>query len=205
MPGARTVLQTERLVLRPLERGDAGALHAYQSREDVARYHFWEPRSLADIHEKLDDWTKMTSMVEGNTLACAICRFPSGDLIGDISLRVTDTEAGQAEIGFSLNPDYQGYGYAREAAAAFLQYAFDEVGLHRVFGRCDARNLGSWKLMESLGMRREAHFREHAIFKGGWDEEFYYAILEREWQASADTAHKTKTLPGFEAGKRQAV
>jgi RimJ/RimL family protein N-acetyltransferase len=35
--------------------------------------------------------------------------------------------------------------------------------------------------MERLGMRREAHFREHAIFKGGWDEEFYYAMLADEW------------------------
>jgi RimJ/RimL family protein N-acetyltransferase len=35
-------------------------------------------------------------------------------------------------------------------------------------------------------MRREAHFREHARFKGGWDEEYYYALLRREWQASAD-------------------
>jgi len=192
---SRTVLQTDRLVLRPLERGDAAALHEYQSREDVARYHFWEPRSLAEILNKLDEWTEMTAVDAGGTLACAICLRSSGDLIGDISLRVTDKEAKQAEIGFSLNPAFQGHGYAREAASAFLHHAFDEVGLHRVFGRCDARNSGSWKLMERLGMRREAHFREHALFKGGWDEEFYYAILKREWQSFAEKGFKTGSLP----------
>jgi RimJ/RimL family protein N-acetyltransferase len=47
--------------------------------------------------------------------------------------------------------------------------------------RCDVRNDPSWRLMERLGMRREAHFREHAIFKGEWDQEYIYAILRREW------------------------
>ena len=60
--------------------------------------------------------------------------------------------------------------------------AFETYDLHRVYGRCDARNVGSWRVLEKLGMRREAHFREHALFKGDWDEEFYYAILQREWR-----------------------
>ena len=62
-----------------------------------------------------------------------------------------------------------------------LDFGFGQFNLHRIFGRCDARNTPPWRLMERLGMRREAHFREHAMFKGGWDEEFYYAMLSREW------------------------
>ena len=42
--------------------------------------------------------------------------------------------------------------------------------------------------MERLGMRREAHFREHAFVKGGWDEELIYAMLEDEWRAGAASA-----------------
>ena len=62
-----------------------------------------------------------------------------------------------------------------------LTLAFRSLDIHRVFGRCDARNLPSARLMERLGMRREAHFRHHAMFKGQWDEELVYAILEHEW------------------------
>ncbi len=58
---------------------------------------------------------------------------------------------------------------------------FGHFNLHRILGRCDARNRPSWQLMQRLGMRREAHFREHALFKGVWDEEFHYAMLAREW------------------------
>ncbi|TWI84720.1 hypothetical protein JM93_03055 [Roseibium hamelinense] len=46
--------------------------------------------------------------------------------------------------------------------------------------------------MERLGMRREAHFKEHALFKGSWDEEYYYALLAREWAAgNCQTAFST--------------
>jgi hypothetical protein len=50
--------------------------------------------------------------------------------------------------------------------------------------RCDARNFASARLMERLGMRKEAHFRQHALVKGHWDEELIYAILADEWQGA---------------------
>jgi RimJ/RimL family protein N-acetyltransferase len=58
--------------------------------------------------------------------------------------------------------------------------------MHRIYARCHARNMASWKVMERLAMRREAHFREHVLVKGAWDEEFIYAILEDEWRSGRD-------------------
>ncbi len=52
---------------------------------------------------------------------------------------------------------------------------------HRIFARCAARNESSAKLLKRLGMRLEAHYREHALFQGEWDEELHFAILDREW------------------------
>ncbi len=62
-----------------------------------------------------------------------------------------------------------------------LRLGFDDLGLHRIIGRCDARNTASARLMERLGMRREAHFRENEWFKGEWGDELIYAMLDREW------------------------
>jgi len=62
-----------------------------------------------------------------------------------------------------------------------LRLGFDELGLHRIIGRCDARNTASARLMERLGMRQEAHFRENERFKGEWGDELIYAMLAREW------------------------
>jgi RimJ/RimL family protein N-acetyltransferase len=63
-----------------------------------------------------------------------------------------------------------------------LRLGFETVGLHRIFGRCDAENVASARLMERLGMRREAHLRENEFFKGRWSDEYKYAILSSEWQ-----------------------
>ena len=74
-------------------------------------------------------------------------------------------------------------GYASEAATALLEVAFGPLGLHRVFGRTDARNVASAALMRRLGMRQEAHLRENEIFKGAWGDELVFAVLEDEWNA----------------------
>ena len=68
--------------------------------------------------------------------------------------------------------------------AAMLGLGFDDLHLHRIEGRCDPRTSRSWRLLERLGMRREAHFRENEIFKVEWGDEYVYALLASEWRAS---------------------
>jgi RimJ/RimL family protein N-acetyltransferase len=62
-----------------------------------------------------------------------------------------------------------------------LDYAFDDLGLHRVAAIADCRNKPSWALLERVGMRREGHFLENVWFKGGWSDEYLYAVLKDEW------------------------
>lgn len=69
---------------------------------------------------------------------------------------------------------------------ALIGQGFGQGGLHRIFARCTARNSASYRLMERVGMRREAHFREHVLVRGVWDDELIYALLEDEWAALAN-------------------
>jgi len=105
-----------------------------------------------------------------------------GRLVGQVSLEWLSREHRQGEIGFILNPDYQGRGLATEAAEVVLRLGFDGLGLHRIMGRCDARNHASAGLMERLGMRQEAHFVHNEVFKGEWGDELIYAVLDDEWK-----------------------
>ncbi len=104
-------------------------------------------------------------------------------MIGELMLRVTSSLSLQGEIGWSLHPDFQGRGLATEGAAELLRIGFDELGLHRIVAEADARNTGSIRVMEKLGMRREALFVEAELFKGEWAGDVIYAILESEWRA----------------------
>lgn len=175
-------LETARLRLRPFTRGDVDAVFDYRRREDVARYLFDVPLSREEcalaVQQRIG---QVTLEADDDKIILGVELAGAGTLIGEVSLILRSLDARQGEIGWIFHPDYQGHGYATEAALALLDLAFKGGEIHRVMARCDARNTTSAKLMERLGMRREAHFREHALFKGEWDEEFVYAILETEW------------------------
>jgi RimJ/RimL family protein N-acetyltransferase len=81
-----------------------------------------------------------------------------------------------------FHPEHQGRGYATEASRRLLRIAFEDVGLHRVVGRLEARNTPSARVLEKLGMRREAHLVENEWVKGEWQSEVVLAILDREWR-----------------------
>ena len=105
-------------------------------------------------------------------------------MIGEVSLILRHEVARQGEVGYIFHPDAHGQGYASEAARALLAFGFEVMGLHRIYARCDARNAASERVMQRLGMRKEAHFREHMQVKGSWDEELIYALLEGEYFVS---------------------
>ncbi|MEV6871932.1 GNAT family protein [Amycolatopsis sp. NPDC051128] len=181
-------ITTARLLLRPFTPGDLDALNSFQSRSDVARYLYWGPRSRAESAAALAKRVHSSTLTkEGQFLAVAVELAATGQLIGDLNLEWLSSEHRQGEIGFVFHPDHHGKGLAAEAATELLRLAFEDLGLHRVIGRCDGRNTASAALMERLGMRREAHLRENEIVKGEWTDELIYAMLEDEWKARETT------------------
>src|SRR5262245_19128149 len=108
----------------------------------------------------------------GDRLSLAAHWPQAGRVVGELVLMYLSSEHRQGEFGFVFNPEFQGRGLAGEGARAMLDLAFDGLGLHRVIGRCDALNEPSARLMERLGMRREAHFVHNENFKGDWGDEY---------------------------------
>jgi RimJ/RimL family protein N-acetyltransferase len=176
-------IETARLTLRPFSPADVDDVLAYQSRPEVVRYLYWETRDRAQVQEYLDGKLGMTALEkEGDGLVLAIVWREAGRVVGQINLEWLSQEHRQGEIGFIVNPDYQGRGLATEAARVIFRLGFDDLGLHRIMGRCDARNLASMGLMARLGMRQEAHFVHNEVFKGEWGDELIYAMLDDEWR-----------------------
>jgi RimJ/RimL family protein N-acetyltransferase len=177
-------IETERLLLRPFAQGDYDALLAIQSRADVTRFLYWEPRTPDEVLPALERRIADAALwQEGDTLGCAVVLRTTGELIGDCSLHWVSAEHRVGEIGFVFHPDHHGRGYATEAARPLLEFGFATVGLHRIIGRLEARNVASARVLEKLGMRREALLIENEFVKGEWQSELDYAILDREWRA----------------------
>jgi RimJ/RimL family protein N-acetyltransferase len=177
-------IETARLTLRSFTEDDLDDLYAYHSRPDVARYLHWEARDLAQARQALAEQCQETTLDdEDDWLTFAVVWREVGRVVGEVGLKLVSREHRQGETGFIFNPDYQGRGLATEAAERMLAIGFDGLGWHRITGCCDARNRASARLMERIGMRREAHLRHSEIVKGEWADELVFAILDHEWKA----------------------
>ncbi len=178
-------LTTDRLRIRPLEPEDAAEVQRIRSLPEVARFQFWQPGEAQEVERLAASQAGRVPGESGTWFQWVITRREDTELIGDIGLHAPGQPHAEAEVelGISLDPAHQGAGYAAEAMRALLGYAFDELRAHRARCSTDPRNLACVRLLEGLGMRREAHFRESLWFKGAWADDLIYAMLEREWRA----------------------
>jgi len=178
---AFTQIESERLWIRRFEDSDLAPFMAYRNDPEVARYQSWDSCDEQEARAFIREIGSTQPGVPGEWFQFAIASKETGDLIGDCALRVDEHEPYRAEIGFTLARESQGRGFASEAVSRLLDYAFDTLGLHRVVAIADCRNAPSVALLERLGLRREGHFVENVWFKGGWADEYLYAVLKDEW------------------------
>lgn len=191
-------IATARLVVRALRPADAEAVFRYRSDPEVCRFQIWEPSSLAEVDDFIARMIAHEPDTPGTWYQLAICERETGRLVGDCGLHFPVDREHEAEFGVSLAPEFQGRGYATEAVGAVLGYLFDTLRKHRVFASVDPRNYASVRLLERIGMRREAHFRETLWVRGEWVDDAVYAMLRREWEGRRSRPHRTRSTPGDE-------
>ena len=177
--------ETERLILRDFEESDLDAVYEYASCPITTRYLMWGPYNMEETKTLLANTIAAQNRRTGPATKFAVVTKDTNELIGRCIIAVCGD--GSAELGWLLNPRFQRRGYTVEFARVLLKIGFETFGLHRIFAHCDAENYGSWRVMEKLGMRREAHFLEtrpanKTVTDGRkYSDEYEYAILEREY------------------------
>lgn len=174
-----TLASTPRLTLRLHREGDLCRLVSIYSRPDVARYLLEEPWTVESGRAQLERRLGRTELAEP-VAALALVVEREGSVIGTVSLWRTEQERRTLEIGWTLDPEHGGRGYASEAVAAALQLAFARDDVHRVTAQMDARNASSARLAARVGMRQEAHHRQDFWSKGEWTDTLVFAMLADE-------------------------
>ena len=170
---AEIIIETERLILRRYCEEDLQDLHEYLSDEDVVKYEPYKPMDIDEVKNNLAWRISTDEMI-------AVVLKSSNKMIGNIYLGKRDFES--LEIGYVFNKRYWGQQYARESCNALIKKVFCE-GIHRIYAECDPCNTASWRLLESLGFIREAHFRQNVYFwkddNGNpiWKDTFVYSLL----------------------------
>lgn len=169
-------VKTRRLLIRNFEFKDWQAVYEYTSDRNVMKYIpegvFSEKAAKEFVNKNIGDKAENFPVV----------LIDENILIGHIAFYKYFGEH-TYEIGWVFNPKYYNRGFATEAAKAVVQYGFEKMKLHRIIATCQPQNIPSYRIMEKIGMRREGYFKK-CIPKGNeWWDEYYYAILDEEWES----------------------
>lgn len=173
-------IRTARLLLREFEAGDLEDIHAYASNLNTVRFMEWGPNTPEVSRERLRLTLAEQAQWPRREVNLAAELSASGRVIGSVRLGL-DGHAG-ADLGYVFGSSWWGAGYGYEAAAAVVGAAFGKLDLHRVWATCDARNDASIRLLEKLGMRREATMLQDRRVRDGWRNTHLYALLSDEWE-----------------------
>jgi aminoglycoside 6'-N-acetyltransferase len=189
-PAAATlIIETERLILRPMRMDDVEDLLEYQSQPDIVRYIPWPERTreqVVEAAEKLLATGKLDIKEEGDFLVL-VWEIKAGEfkgkVIGQSNLGLESSRDSCADIGWVTHQDFQRQGYAFEATHALMDYAFKNLPIRRLIANIDTRNPESAAMATKLGMRREGEFIDAEMFKGALCSMWLYAILKHEFTA----------------------
>ena len=169
---------TQRLVLRRFTHDDASDLLELVSHPSFARAVPEMEPTESGIHRYIEQQLSYQPFERDKVFDLAVVCKPDGKVIGLLTL-VRQEQVGA--IGWALGEEFRGHGYAAESAGALLDYAFASLGLHRIEAETGCHNEPSWRLMERLGMRREAHLLEAIAGDGRRLDSYVYALLAGEW------------------------
>ena len=194
---------TARLRLREFVADDWPAVLAYQSDPRYQRFYEMTEQTERGARDFVAMFLAQQQAQPRIKYQLAVTLKATDELIGNCGVRLKSPGAREADIGYELNPEFWGRGYASEAAHAMVEYGFTELGVHRIWSWCIADNVASARVLEKLGMRQEGRLRENEFFKGRWWDTLVYAILEPEWRARQ--AQQGNALPGPLARKLDCI
>lgn len=176
-----TPISGPRVRIRDFSEKDLSEFARYRALPEVARYQSWEQYGLEDAQRLYASQQAVSFGTPGSWHQLAITDKRDDALLGDCALHFLE-DGQQMGIGFTLAPEHQGKGLAREAVGLLVAHLFGPMQRHRVIAVTDAENLPAQSLLTALGFRKEAHYLQNVFFKGRWGDECLYALLSSEWK-----------------------
>jgi RimJ/RimL family protein N-acetyltransferase len=175
-----TALEGERVRLRAHRDEDVPAMFAVYSDPAVMRY--WSRAAMTEEGEARRHLDEIRANIPtGLLLQWALARRSDDLVLGHVSLFSLDSIQARGEIGYALGSAHWRQGYAREALELALAHAFGTIGLRRLEGDVDPRNVASTALLERLGFRHEGTLRERWFVQGELQDSAMYGLLARDW------------------------
>ena len=159
------VLESDRLILRPLKNSDAEDLFEVFSDRDVMKYYDVLPFNDIKEAEKQVDFF-INAMKEKSMLRWGIELKENNKLIGTCGFFAFSEDSKKAEMGYELNKAYWNKGIMTEAINLILNHIFNETDINRIEAFVEIPNIASQKLLEKAGFKKEGVLRQYELCRG---------------------------------------
>ncbi|MCL2199539.1 MAG: GNAT family N-acetyltransferase [Defluviitaleaceae bacterium] len=170
--------ESERLIFRKFCEDDFSVLYSWRKDTENMGYRRDGVKTEEETRQHLEWIIAEASADECESLWFAVARKDDNKLIGEgILLHMPENP----EMGWLVGKDHWQQGYGTEIGHALLKFCFQTLNLRRIIAACHVDNHASYKLMEKIGMRREAHFIQEKLYGDVWCDRYQYAILRDEW------------------------
>ena len=166
------IIETERLFLREMNMDDLDALYEVLADQEIMKYYPY----IFD-EKKVKEWIErnMNRYQKDGFGLWAVCLKESGEMIGDCGLTLQNIDDTMLpEIGYHIRKDQQHKGYAKEAASAVRDWAFNNTDYPALYSYCKYTNVPSYKTAESIGMHFEKEYPDEA------NEITHVSVIRRE-------------------------
>ncbi|MCJ8167099.1 GNAT family N-acetyltransferase [Pontibacter sp. E15-1] len=174
-------LQTARLKLRLVKDSDLTAVHNLHLLPETDEFNtLGIPENLNETKSVINAWVIDNQKQETENYIFAIVLKTNNNFLGLIALKLGNPKYSRGEVWYKLHSNYWGNGFGTEALNRILDFGFKELKLHKIEAGCAVDNIGSIKVLEKVGMRREGRKRQVLPLKSGWSDNFEYAIIETD-------------------------
>jgi ribosomal-protein-alanine N-acetyltransferase len=163
--------------LREFRSADAVAAWAWLGDDEAVRYVPLGPLDEAGSVDYVEQLISEARRSPRDAYTLAIVEQGSGEVVGSVALGIDSRVHRRAEIGYILRRDRWGRGYAAEAAGLVIDFAFEQLGMHRVWAVCDPDNPASQRVLEKCALRGEGRLRHDLLVHGEWRDSLLYAAL----------------------------
>lgn len=175
-------IDTERLVLRCPVPADAQRISLLLGNWSVAHWVVRVPYPYRPEHAAAWIARSVEERAAGIGWPFLITKRDGGAMIGSVDLSIEDNSH-TGTIGYWLGEDYWGQGFATEAVAAIVAFAFDVVKLRKVTANALPDNQRSIRVLEKAGLRHMGNQVENTVERGQVDTELF-ALERPQWRTS---------------------
>jgi len=176
------ILETDRLIIKPVIAQDLEAIHTLHLIPEVDKYNTAGiPKDIEETRASLAGWLAAHEQENPDRYFLSVFLRNHQMFIGMMGMKLSPEKYKSGEIWYKFLPQYWNNGYGTEAASRLIRFGFDDLNLHRIEAGCAVANIGSVRILEKVGMTLEGRKRKALPLKSGWSDNFEYAILSTEF------------------------